>query len=129
MNKKLIKDKIYYMENKNDELSYFIDKVAVFIGKNNIGKCDSLSFNITKKDEKTITYTITVKKDTDIITKSYKNRLTPYAKRKDFNNKSLENLWYKNKHNDFFMNVNFNADSFENSTVIVYCHWINIEQV
>lgn len=52
MNKKLIKDKIYYMENKNDELSYFIDKVAVFIGKNNIDKCDSLSFNITKKDEK-----------------------------------------------------------------------------
>lgn len=66
--------------------------------------------------KKTITYTITVKKDTDIITKSYKNRLTPYAKRKGFNNKSLENLRYKNKHNDFFMNVNFNADSFENST-------------
>lgn len=103
MNKKLL-DKIY------GEQKWWI---IIFIGKNNIDKCDSLSFNITKKDEKTITYTITVKKDTNIITKSYKNRLIPYAKRKGFNKKSLENLKYKNKHNDFFMNVNFNADSLE----------------
>lgn len=87
------------MENSNNENFDFIDKLASFVSKNNIQKYNNLQIKIVEKNDKIVNYTIIIEEDNNKIKKLYTKRLIPYKRRKEFNEKSLYNLRYKNKNN------------------------------